>query len=271
MEGATFESVLLRRPDLRFPFPANFEGRVAGSVVGQVSRRGKYLIVSLSTGETLIMHLGMTGRFLIRSLNESHSPGRFHYAPASHSAHDHVEFVMSGPQGRFHIGYNDVRRFGFMDLAATKNLEESKHLKGMGPEPLDPAFTPEVLLSALATRTAPMKAVLLDQSVIAGLGNIYVCEALFRARVSPLGKASRINAERGARLHAAISEVLLDAIGAGGSTLRDFAGSDGSLGYFQHSFNVYGREGEPCPNCRSTVRRIVQAGRSTFYCSKCQR
>lgn len=271
MDGAEFESVLLRRADLRFPFPSDFADRLTGATAGKLGRRGKYLTLPLSTGETLIMHLGMTGRFTAASTGDAALPGRSYQGTGPLAPHDHVEFTMRGQKGGFRITYNDPRRFGFMDLAPTKKLEESKHLEKMGPEPLGPEFNSDLLRSAFAGRTGPVKTVLLDQSVVAGLGNIYACEALFRAGVSPTRKASRLSAGKISDLHTAIGAVLTEAINAGGSTLRDFAASDGSLGYFQHRFSVYDREGRACPRCSSKVRRIVQSGRSTFYCGKCQR
>jgi formamidopyrimidine-DNA glycosylase len=271
MAGARFRSVTTRRPDLRFPLPPQFVERLHGAMVERLDRRGKYLTAPLSTGETLIMHLGMTGRFSIRQDGDANRPGDFHRAQEVDPAHSHVEFVMDGDGRAASIEYNDPRRFGFMDLAETARLEESKHFSGMGPEPMSDAFTPATLFNALRRRSAPLKAALLDQSVVAGLGNIYVCEALFSAGLSPRRKASTLSAPRAERLHAAIRRILAEAIDAGGSTLRDFAASDGSLGYFQHRFNVYDREGDICVSCGVPVRRIVQSGRSTFYCRKCQK
>ncbi len=270
MEGAVFDAVEARRPDLRFPLPKDFRQRLEGNSVCRLGRRGKYMTADLSSGETLVMHLGMTGRFTVRG-SSSARPGIFHYAEAGDPAHDHVAFRMTGPNGVCRIDYNDPRRFGFMDLVDTAGLDLSRHFAGMGPEPLEPQFTPESFKSALCGRSAPIKAALLDQSVVAGLGNIYVCEALFRAKISPRRKAGTVSAAKAASLHAAIQAVLAEAIEAGGSTLRDFAASDGALGYFQHRFEVYDREGEACPACGAKVQRLVQSGRSTFFCGKCQR
>ncbi len=268
MEGAVFADVLAHRPDLRFPLPANFHGRLVGAKVRSLGRRGKYMLADLSSGETLIIHLGMTGRFTVR---EAARPGVFYHDAGGDPAHDHVTFRMMGPAGEREIVYNDARRFGFMDLADSRSLEKSRHFAAMGPEPLAPDFALESFSRALSGRSAPIKAALLDQSIVAGLGNIYVCEALFRSQISPRRKAKSVGAAKTSRLHAAIREVLTEAIEAGGSTLKDFAAADGARGYFQHRFDVYGREGEPCPACGSRVRRIVQSGRSTFYCGKCQR
>ncbi len=271
MERAAFARVELRRPDLRFPLPDDFIGRLSGARIEALSRRGKYMTASLSSGETLIMHLGMSGRFTLRGDRAAAPPGAFHFAEPANPAHDHVAFDLDGPAGRWRVEYNDPRRFGFMDLAPTAALEECRHFKGMGPEPLSPSFTPPRLRERLAGRAAPLKAALLDQAVVAGLGNIYVCEALFRARLSPRRAARTVGPARAEALHRAITEVLDAAIAAGGSTLRDFAASDGTLGYFQHTFSVYDREGAPCPACGTAIRRLVQSGRSTFYCPACQR
>ena len=271
MIGAIFEAVEARRPDLRFPLPADFAKRLEGKRVEAMGRRGKYLTATLSSGETLIMHLGMSGRFTIVAPSKSGRPGKFHFESAARSAHDHVSFLMAGPRGRVRIDFNDPRRFGFMDIASTEGLDQSRHFAGMGPEPLDEAFSADALAAALAQRTAPMKAALLDQKVVAGLGNIYVCEALFSAGISPRRRASSLGPQRVERLWTAIRHTLIEAIDAGGSTLRDFAGADGALGYFQHRFKVYDREGEACPSCAGPIRRIVQSGRSTFYCGSCQR
>ncbi len=217
------------------------------------------------------MHLGMSGRFTVTGDGAARRPGEFHFAGGTDPAHDHVSFTVAGPGGEARIDYNDPRRFGFMDLAPTDSLGLSAHFSAMGPEPLGQEFTPATLRAALAGRRAPLKNALLDQSVVAGLGNIYVCEALWRARISPRRPAGRLSAASAARLHAAIQDVLIEAIEAGGSSLRDFAGSDGSLGYFQHRFSVYDREGEPCPGCGSPVRRFVQGGRSSYACRNCQK
>ncbi len=273
LAGSAFMAVTARRPDLRFALPVNFARRLAGAGVLALGRRGKYLTADLSTGETLIMHLGMSGRFTVTPAGAGGAlrPGGFPVARSTDPAHDHVTFNVEGRQGAARIDYNDPRRFGFMDLAPTATLEQSKHFRAMGPEPLGPLFTPAALRAALAGRKAPLKTALLDQSVVAGLGNIYVCEALWRARLSPGRAAARLTVAAAGRLHEAIQAVLTEAIAAGGSSLRDFAGSDGAPGYFQHKFSVYGRAGEPCLACGAPVRRFVQSGRSSFACHQCQK
>lgn len=273
MEGAIFERVELRRPDLRFPLPADFARRLAGARVERLARRGKYLTAALSSGETLIMHLGMTGRFTVERTGAGMGGVARPGGGAADPRHDHVVFLMNGLDAGHgaRITFNDPRRFGFMDLASTAVLEASPHFAGMGPEPLDPAFTAAVFAARLRGRAAPVKTALLDQRLVAGIGNIYACEALFRAGISPRRKAQSLSAARAEKLHGALRAVLLDAIEAGGSSLRDFADASGARGYFQHRFSVYGREGEDCPACAGPVRRIVQSGRSTFYCPACQR
>ncbi len=274
--GARIETLTLNRDDLRFAFPERFKARVEGKTVEFLDRRAKYLIAGLNSGEALIMHLGMTGRFIIEARDRPpHEPGEFHATVNRHAVHDHV-VVDLGARGR--ITYNDVRRFGFMDLAPINGLQQSKHFAQMGIEPLGNALSGEVLAALFAGKTAPLKAALLDQRLIAGLGNIYVCEALFRAGLNPELPASVVATKGGKprtkahELAQIIRDVLTEAIAAGGSTLRDFAHADGSLGYFQHAFKVYDREGEACvaPGCGSTVERIVQSGRSTFFCRTCQ-
>ncbi|MEZ5892553.1 MAG: bifunctional DNA-formamidopyrimidine glycosylase/DNA-(apurinic or apyrimidinic site) lyase [Parvularculaceae bacterium] len=269
MEGAVFASVEARRPDLRFALPEDFAGRLTGKRVESLDRRGKYLIARLSSGESLIMHLGMSGRFTIEDSAASR-PGEFARAQDCDPKHDHIVFEMRG-RGRARVTYNDPRRFGFMDIAPAGALETCRHFDGMGPEPLGNGFSAGALSAALRGRAAPIKAALLDQAVVAGLGNIYVCEALFRAGISPRRKAGSVAGSRAERLYPAIVAVLRDAIEAGGSTLRDFASADGALGYFQHRFDVYDREGENCRRCDKPVRRIVQSGRSTYFCPACQR
>ncbi len=269
MEGAVFSSVELRRPDLRFPLPHKFEKRLAGAGIETLDRRGKYLIATLSTGESLIMHLGMSGRFTI-SAGRVSQPGRYVQAHDCDPMHDHVVFHVKGRSPAL-ITYNDPRRFGFMDLVSTAALEKSKHFQSMGPEPLGNGFSPLTLNAALKGKAAPIKAALLDQRVVAGLGNIYVCEALYRARISPRRKAASVAGKRGERLYTAIVGVLREAIEAGGSSLRDFASAEGGLGYFQHRFGVYDREGQSCLSCDGMIARLVQGGRSTFFCGQCQR
>lgn len=266
MEGAVIVRAEVNRPDLRWPFPEGMAGRLEGRRVLGLRRRSKYILADLDSGETLLIHLGMSGRMTV-----SGDPlGRFVHDHPAPEKHDHVVFHMDNGA---RITFNDPRRFGAMDLFATETGETHKLLAGLGPEPLGNAFDEAYLAQALAGRNTPVKSALLDQRVIAGLGNIYVCEALFRAGISPLRKAGKISRAKVADLTTAIRDVLRDAIDAGGSSLRDFRQADGELGYFQHRFDVYGREGAPCrrDGCNGTVRRIVQSGRSSFYCTKCQR
>jgi formamidopyrimidine-DNA glycosylase len=266
-----------RRPDLRFPFPERFARRVDGHRVTALRRRAKYLLAELDSGETLVMHLGMTGRFRIEH-RDGHrlAPGDFAHASQNDCAHDHVVFEM---ETGVRVIYNDARRFGFMLLIATTELAQHALFRDLGPEPLGAELTPDYLMRRATGKKADLKAFLLDQRVIAGLGNIYVSEALHRSGLSPKRAADVLAIRRGAantrvsRLISDIQAVLNDAIEAGGSTLRDFAQADGAPGYFQHAFRVYGRAGEPClrSECGCEIRRIVQAGRSTFYCPRCQR
>ncbi len=276
MEGQRILSVATRRADLRFPFPERFTERVAGRRVTALGRRAKYLMADLEGGDVLIMHLGMTGRFIIEQAGKATEPGEFAREITRHAAHDHVVFeIESGAR----ITYNDVRRFGFMALAPRAEIERHPLTRGLGVEPLGNALTPELLAGLMAGKAAPLKAALLDQRLIAGLGNIYVCEALHRSGLSPRRAAGTLATKDGrptakaVRLTEEIRLVLEEAIAAGGSTLRDFAHADGSLGYFQHRFKVYDREGDPCPNhrCSGVVKRLVQSGRSTFFCASCQR
>ncbi len=263
LEGRRLVRIEALRPDLRFPLPRDFGRRLKGRRVAAIGRRGKFLLFGLEGGLTLIAHLGMSGRFRIFSGT----------APVL-EPHDHVIFeTESGDTIRF----NDPRRFGFMDLVDTDGLASHPMLKKLGPEPLAGEFDGPALAVALKGRKAPIKAALLDQSVIAGLGNIYACEALFRAGLSPKRKAATVQGGRAEKLALAIRTVLTEAIAAGGSSLRNHRRPDGELGYFQHSFAVYGRAGEPCPGCvcdpapGGGIQRITQSGRSTFYCAKKQR
>jgi formamidopyrimidine-DNA glycosylase len=273
LEGHVLKRLTARRADLRVKFPERFAERMLGRHMLRIRRRAKFLLLDLDQDETLIMHLGMSGRFTVHG-HESFKPGRFHNkAPDDGSGegkHDHVVFETD--EGT-RIVYTDHRRFGLMRLAPTAEVENALQSEGkLGPEPLDNAFTPAVLSAALKGKKTPIKSALLDQRVVAGLGNIYVCEALFRARISPKRLARSVAGPRCEVLVPAIKEVLRAAIKAGGSTLRDYAGTGGELGYFQHSFLVYDREGEACPEgCGGVIKRIVQSGRSTFYCPKCQK
>jgi formamidopyrimidine-DNA glycosylase len=264
MEGRRILRLEQRRADLRFPLPARFAERVANARIDRLARQAKFLAAHLSTGEVLVMHLGMTGRFTIGG----GATASFHHDPGGAPAHDHVVFHMEGGET---VTYNDPRRFGFMELWPAATFEAYPRLKTMGPEPLSNGFSAAYLDTALAGKAAPIKAALLDQSIIAGLGNIYVCEALFRSGISPKRLSRTVPGLRAARLAPAINAVIAEAIAAGGSSISDFAATDGGLGYFQHRFDVYDREGEPCKSCGAPVKRIVQSGRSTFYCPTCQR
>jgi formamidopyrimidine-DNA glycosylase len=265
LAGRVIVGAEVRRPDLRWPFPDRMAARLTGARVIGLRRRSKYLLADLDRGETLILHLGMSGRLLV-----SGAPvGVFVHAHPLPAKHDHVVLDV---EGGARVTFNDARRFGAMDLWPTADLEAHRLLAGLGPEPLGNAFDATSLGARMAGRLAPVKAVLLDQRVVAGLGNIYVCEALWRARISPLRLAGEVTAAEVETLVAAVRAVLRDAIAAGGSSLRDYRQADGELGYFQHSFAVYGREGAPCPrDDGGTVARVVQSGRSSFFCPVCQR
>jgi formamidopyrimidine-DNA glycosylase len=275
MVGRRIVAVECRRSGLRRPFPEHFVERLEGAVIAAIDRRAKYLLVRLSTGEVLIVHLGMSGSFRVTREGEATVPGVFHRARDGREKHDHV--VLRLEDGGI-VTYNDPRRFGVMDLVAEAGLDAHPALAGLGVEPLGGAITPAVLARLFAGRAAPLKTMLLDQRLVAGLGNIYVCEALWRAKLDPRGAAGdQVDAKGRPKpalkaLATAIGEVLDEAIAAGGSSLRDHARVDGELGYFQHTFAVYDREGEPCarPACDGVVERIVQSGRSTFYCPSCQ-
>ena len=270
LEGARIADVQVRRPDLRWPFPARMAERLTGVRVERLGRRSKYLLCDLSSGETLIIHLGMSGRILIQTPSGTASAGEFHHVHPAPEKHDHVVIDLeSGDR----IVFNDARRFGSMDMCPTNAFDEHRLIKVLGPEPLGNEFDEDHLVAQFRNRSSPAKSVLLDQRIVAGLGNIYVCEALFRAGISPRRKVNQIAEPRVRALVPVIREVLRDAIKAGGSSLQDYRQTDGELGYFQHSFRVYGREGAACvaDNCQDIVRRIVQSGRSSFYCPSCQR
>ncbi len=275
MRGARIDDVELRRADIRFPFPDGFAKRLTGRRIMEAGRRAKYLLFALDSGETLIVHLGMSGSFRMEKTAAS-TPGKFHRERSKDPKHDHVVLVLDNG---WVVTYNDPRRFGFMDLALTKALNEHPRMRDLGAEPLAPGFDAHSLAKLFAGARTSLKSALLDQKRIAGLGNIYVSEALFRAGLSPSKPASILANARGGPTKAAtavakaIRDVLEEAVEAGGSTLRDHRQANGELGYFQHVFKVYDREGLPCirNSCRGTVARITQSGRSTFFCSKCQR
>jgi formamidopyrimidine-DNA glycosylase len=262
LEGRRIVRAAAHRADLRWPLPPGLERRLVGARVLGFRRRGKYILMRLDGGDSVLLHLGMSGRILLEPAGRNHP-----------TLHEHL--VLETDEG-WRVGFVDPRRFGSVDLVATAGEDQHKLLAGLGPEPLDPAFTAERLSASLAGKRTPIKAALLDQKVVAGLGNIYVCEALFRAGISPLRSAHTVPGTRAARLVPAIRDTLNEAIAAGGSSLRDYVQTDGELGYFQHSWKVYGREGEPCERCPGKpgcpgIRRVVQSARSTFYCPRTQR
>lgn len=281
MEGFVFSRVTLNRPNLRFPFAPDFKSRIEGATLTRLSRRAKFLKAELSTGDRLFMHLGMSGRFTIdgpltiiephnnkADINPNKPLANFVHAPtvapAAQAKHDHVVFEMSS--GHI-ITYNDPRRFGFMELVPQG---APYRLDDIGPEPLSNEFNAPALRTAIQGKKSKIKAALLDQKIVAGLGNIYVCEALYRAGLSPKRAAGRLTISETEALTRHIKAVITEAIEAGGSSLKDFASTEGALGYFQHNFSVYGREGDPCPHCKSPILRISQSGRSSFYCGLCQ-
>lgn len=268
MEGRPISNVLVRRRDLRRPVPEAFEKALTGRIVTTIDRRAKYLLFNLDDGGVVIAHLGMSGRMVIEQAAETTEPGKFAHDVGTGGKHEHIVFsVGNGTVVRF----SDPRRFGLMDLATQETLVSHPLLAGLGPEPLGDDFNGPALAARLKGKRTPIKSALLDQRIVAGLGNIYVCEGLFMAGLSPRRSAHTIQGARADRLVVSIKEVLDDAIAAGGSTLRDHVAPSGEIGYFQHSFKVYGREGEDCTKCATPIRRLVQAGRSTFYCPKCQR
>ena len=276
MDGARFTKVEVRRGDLRWPLPKDFARRLAGKTVTGIGRRAKYLLTDISSGDVLIMHLGMSGSFHVFRKTAGKALGGYYHERAQHAAHDHIVFHMSS--GAI-VTFNDPRRFGSMKIVPRAKLDAEPLLARLGPEPLGNAFDAAALAAACSGKKTTLKAALLDQRLVAGLGNIYVCEALHRAKLSPKRLAATIASKNGApneraeRLIEAIKAVLNDAIRAGGSSLRDHKRPDGELGRFQHHFRVYDREGQQCvtPGCRGVVKRIVQNGRSTFYCPACQK
>jgi formamidopyrimidine-DNA glycosylase len=268
LAGARLKRVIANRADLRFPLPANFVTRLQGARIEKLSRRAKYLLATLDTGETLAMHLGMSGRFTI--IDAKRQPGDLYYSTPPDPTHTHIVFET---ENGARVEYNDPRRFGYMELIPTEEIGSHKLFASLGPEPLGNEFNANALAEAFRGRKQNVKATLLDQRVVAGLGNIYVCEALYRAHISPRRAAGRVTGPQREKLAHAVRVVLNEAIEAGGSSLKDYAQADGALGYFQHRFRVYDREGEPCrtKDCDGVIKRLVQAGRSTFYCPVCQR
>jgi formamidopyrimidine-DNA glycosylase len=284
MEGSRIVKVDARRKDLRFPFQKDFVTRLTGQTVTGLGRRAKYLLADLASGDILLMHLGMSGSFRVIKDEDEKAPGNFHHPRSADRAHDHVVFHMSSGTA---VIFNDPRRFGYMKVIARKALDGEPLLRGLGPEPLGNEFDARMLARSCANKKTSLKAALLDQRVVAGLGNIYVCEALYRAQLSPRRLAATLATKAGQRkgvaggeptdhakrLVSAIHAVLNQAIKAGGSSLRDHRRTSGEIGYFQHSFQVYDREGQKCQTagCSGTVRRFTQNGRSTFWCPKCQK
>ncbi|KEO60161.1 bifunctional DNA-formamidopyrimidine glycosylase/DNA-(apurinic or apyrimidinic site) lyase [Thioclava indica] len=264
MEGARIERAEVNRPDLRWPLPERMAERLTGVTVERLRRRSKYILADLDTGESLLIHLGMSGRMMVSGV----MLGEFHLDHPAPLKHDHVVLHM---EGGARVTFNDARRFGAMDLVRTDREAAHWLLAGLGPEPFGNDFHEEYLVEALKRRATPIKSALLDQHVVAGLGNIYVCEVLHRAGIDPRRQAKRISNQRIASLVPIIRDVLSEAIEAGGSSLRDHRQADGELGYFQHSFHVYDREDAPCQHCATPIRRIVQAGRSSFFCPQCQK
>ncbi len=270
LEGHVLAKVVARRPDLRIPLPQGFAKRLTGRRVIKLTRRAKYILAHLDGGEILLMHLGMSGRFTVHGktfgvfIHDAAKDGN------GEGPHDHIVFDTEAGD---RVVFTDHRRFGLMTLLKESEADRHKLLAGFGPEPLTPGFSAAHLAAVLNGKRTPIKAALLDQRVVAGLGNIYVCEALFLAGISPKRSAATVPGDRAKRLVVAVNAVIRDAIKAGGSSLRDYKRTDGELGYFQHNFSVYDREGEPCKRkgCEGVVRRIVQSGRSTFFCPKCQR
>ncbi len=277
MEHRTITTVVQNRPDLRIPIPGDFRERLTGRRVTAINRRAKYILIHLSGGDVAVVHLGMSGRMTIVTGPDSRKPGRFHHGDGhANGPHDHVLFGLD--DGTWII-YNDPRRFGLMTVVPAAELETHKLFQHLGVEPLGNQFTADHFNRMLRGKQTPLKSALLDQRVVVGVGNIYACEALFRSRLSPrrtatsITTAGQVAGVRTQRLHEAVRAVLMDAIAAGGSSLRDYVQTDGELGYFQHSFSVYDRERASCPRdgCSGTIRRIVQANRSTFFCPTCQK
>lgn len=270
MEGQVLRAVTLRRTGLRWPFPPDLSERLTGARILALRRRSKYILAETDRGDTALLHLGMSGRITVSGLAQAYVPGQFHHTHPQLQAHDHVIFDMANGA---RVTFNDPRRFGALDICKTAVLEHHPLLANLGPEPLGNDFHASHLAQRFRGRRSPVKAALLDQRNVAGLGNIYVCEALHRAGIHPTRAAGRIGAARIEHLTAEIRTILQEAIEAGGSSLRDYRQADGELGYFQHGFRAYGREGQPClkAGCGGTLKRIVQSGRSTWFCPACQR
>ena len=266
MEGVQIARADVNRPNLRWPFPEGMADRLTGKTVLRLRRRSKYILADLDSGETLLIHLGMSGRMTI----SGHKVGDFHHPHPAAAKHDHVVFHMANDA---RITFNDARRFGAMDLMDTGGEDEFWLIRDLGPEPLGNVFDEDYLVARLKRRNTPIKSALLDQRIVSGLGNIYVCEVLFRAGIHPARKAGAISAKRVRSLVPLIRDVLGEAIEAGGSSLKDYRQADGELGYFQHNFAVYDQAGNPCPTdgCQKEISRIVQSGRSSFFCPQCQR
>jgi formamidopyrimidine-DNA glycosylase len=266
MEGVAITLADVNRPDLRWPFPDGMADRLTGKVILRLRRRSKYILADLDSGETLLIHLGMSGRMTI----SGHAIGEFHHPHPVPAKHDHVVFHMANGA---RITFNDARRFGAMDLMQTGSEADFWLIRDLGPEPLGNQFNEDYLVARLKGRNTPIKSALLDQKIVSGLGNIYVCEVLFRAGIHPARKAGQISAARIGSLVPLIRDVLAEAIAAGGSSLKDYRQADGELGYFQHNFAVYDQEGNLCSTtgCGKTITRIVQSGRSSFFCPQCQR
>lgn len=266
MEGEIIAKASVNRPDLRWPFPENMADRLTGKRINALRRRSKYILADLDSGETLLIHLGMSGRMTVSGV----TIGEFHHPHPVPAKHDHVVFDMANGA---RVTFNDARRFGAMDLMETYKADDHWLLRDIGPEPFSNSFNEHYLTERLRGKNSPIKTTLLDQGIVAGLGNIYVCEVLYRAGINPKRKAGQISAARIASLVPIIREVLSEAIEAGGSSLKDHRQADGELGYFQHTFRVYDQEGNPCKTegCPSVIHRFVQSGRSTFYCPQCQR
>ena len=264
MEGQKIHEAQVNRPDLRFALPKDMAARLTGQTVQALRRRSKYILADLSSGETLLIHLGMSGRMLISGAQL----GQFHHDHPAPQKHDHVVLTMQSGE---RVTFNDPRRFGAMDLMPTASWQAHKLLADLGPEPLGNAFNEAYLTHRLENRATPIKSALLDQKIVSGLGNIYVCEVLHRAGIAPSRLAGDLTARQAAGLVPIIRTVLTEAIAAGGSSLRDYRQADGELGYFQHTFRVYDREGQACAACATPIARLVQSGRSSFYCPSCQR